>query len=80
MLKCTICGFEGYRSDFKYVGAQIDPYGQVTNGGSYRRCTKCGSLVFCEDFVEDYLAPSLNVWEMSPLRGKVFKGKKKKEG
>jgi len=81
MLKCEKCGFEGYRSDFKYVGAQIDPDGQVTSGGSYRRCMKCGNLVFCEDFVEDYLAPSLKVWGMSPaIRGKVFKGKKKVGG
>lgn len=71
MLKCNKCGFEGSRAEFKYVG-QAESVGAE----SIRRCPNCANLIICDELEEDEKSDFKDVWGMSALRGKIFKGKK----
>lgn len=71
MPKCDKCGYEGNRSEFKYIGQA-----QETGAMSLRRCPKCAYLVTCDEIAEDEERNFTTVWGMSSLRGKIFKGKK----
>lgn len=71
MLKCDKCGFEGSRAEFKYIG-QAEPIGAV----DFRRCPACTNLIVCDEVEEDEKSNFTDVWGMSALRGKIFKGKK----
>lgn len=75
MLKCDKCGYEGSRSEFRYVSqaCQIGP-------ATYRRCPQCGRLVYCGEMEEDERIHGVNVWGLSKLKGQRFPGKKREEG
>jgi len=72
MIKCEKCGFEGTKADFEYVGQEVGTL-------IYRRCRNCKNIILFDESDEENDTRDVQVWGISPLRGNVFR-KKKREG
>jgi len=73
VIKCSKCGYEGGRAEWKYVG-NLNMIGSL----AYRKCPGCGHFEVCDELTSDEQYRGPEPWGIGKFRGKVFKGKKKK--
>lgn len=61
-IKCTNCGYEGLRSEFRYLGLA-----DAAGSDAYRLCPKCGWALYTEELDITDQGPGVPVWGMRAL-------------
>ena len=70
-MKCTKCGHEGSRAEFKYMGPMESGFRK-----SIRRCPQCNQLTECDEMAEDEVVGDAGAWGLKALGKKIQKGVK----
>ena len=73
-LVCAACGYQGLKSDFKYIRLA-----HSAGPDSFRQCPKCKSEIYCDELEDGDQFTGAGVWGAGYLRGHSFTAKKGKE-